>query len=83
MNTTEQLKQAFVETLGLDAATDPDLIVYGQTPGWDSVAHMGLVADIEQRFDIMLDTQDLIDMSSFAKARQILGKYGIAFDAQG
>ena len=81
MHSTQELKQVFVEDLGIDPATDADSIVYGQTQGWDSTAHMGLVAGIENRFDIMLDTQDLIDMSSFRKATEILGKYGVSFDA--
>ena len=81
MHSTQELKQVFVEALGIDPATDADSIVYGQTQGWDSTAHMSLVAGIENRFDIMLDTQDLIDMSSFRKATEILGKYGVSFDA--
>ena len=40
---------------------------------------MGLVAEIENTFDIMLATDDVIDLSSFSKAKEILGKYGIQF----
>ncbi|ACM92125.1 hypothetical protein NAMH_1601 [Nautilia profundicola AmH] len=36
---------------------------------------MTLVAAIEDEFDIMLDTDDIIDMSSFAKAKEIVAKY--------
>ena len=46
---------------------------------WDSVGHMTLVAAIEDDFDIQLDTDDIIDMSSFEKAQEILKKYDIAF----
>ncbi len=38
---------------------------------------MALVAAIESAFDIMLDTDDVIDMSNFAKAREIVTKYGV------
>lgn len=54
-------------------------LAYGSTQGWDSVAHMGLVAEIENTFDVMLATDDVIDLSSFPKAKEILGKYGIQF----
>ncbi len=40
---------------------------------------MALVAAIDDKFDIMLDTDDVIDMSSFGKAREILTKYGVGF----
>jgi acyl carrier protein len=81
MDRSAELKQVFVEALGLDPGVDTGTIVYGQTAGWDSTAHMGLVAGIENHFDIMLDTQDLIDLSSFGKATEILVKYGVTFDA--
>lgn len=50
---------------------------YAKHPKWDSTAHMMLIAELETTFDIMLDTDDIIDMSSVAKARQILEKYQV------
>ena len=74
------LKQAFIEALGLDAAvTNWDNLAYRGIPEWDSVAHMQLVGEIEDAFDIMLETDDVIDMSSYTKAKEILGKYGVDF----
>lgn len=52
-----------------------DALVYNQFPGWDSVAHMTIVAKLEESFDCMLDMQDILDMSSFQKAVYIMGKY--------
>jgi acyl carrier protein len=78
---TQQLKDAFVEVLGIDPGSDFDHLAYGSTEGWDSTAHMALVAEIESKFDIMLTTDDLIAMSSFGKAKEIIGKYGIAFNS--
>lgn len=37
-----------------------------------SVGHMGLVALLEETFDIMLETDDIIDLSSFQKGKEIL-----------
>ena len=77
MDTTDKLKQAFTSALALPAGTDFDTVEYGKTPGWDSVAHMGLIAAIENEFDIMLPTEDVIDMSSFNKAKEIVQKQGV------
>jgi acyl carrier protein len=74
---TDKLKQAFQTVLALDPAADFAQVEYGKTPGWDSVAHMSLVAEIENAFDIMLDSDDVIDMSSFGKAKEILAKYDV------
>lgn len=75
-----QLKNAYVDALGVNPSSDFESFEYAKTPGWDSVAHMRLVAAIEAAFDIMLDTEDVIDMSSFHKAREILRKYDVTFD---
>ena len=44
---------------------------------WDSVGHMTLVAALEDAFDIMLDTDDIIDLSSYEKGKEILKRYGV------
>ena len=74
----DKLKMSFVEALGIDAdQTDWANLAYRGIPEWDSVAHMQLIGEIEDAFDIMLETDDVIDMSSYAKAIEILGKYGV------
>ena len=44
---------------------------------------MALVAEIENSFDIMLDTDQVIGMSSFAKAVETVAAHGIAVHAEG
>ena len=73
------LKAAFVAALQLPATVPSSELVYGITEGWDSVAHMALIAEIEGAFRVMLSTDDVIDMSSFEKAREILLAKGIIF----
>jgi len=75
VNNADKLKQVFAEALVIPAAKVEDGLRFNTIPEWDSVAHMALVAAIENSFDIMLDTNDVIDMSSFAKAKEILAKY--------
>jgi acyl carrier protein len=36
---------------------------------------MALIAAIEEGFDIMLDAEDVINMSSFSKAKEIVTRY--------
>lgn len=76
-----QLRAALVEALGIDEAdTDWEALTYRGVPEWDSVAHMQLVGEIEDTFDIMLDTDDVIGMSSYPLAKQILARYGVELD---
>jgi acyl carrier protein len=81
MTGLDRLKAAFVQALGIPADSDFEALTYAVTPGWDSVAHMNLVAEIENSFDIMFPTEDVIAMSSFAKAKEIVTKLGVDLNA--
>ena len=75
-----KLKNAFINALAVSPDADFESMAYGQTSGWDSVAHMSLISEIETEFDIMLATDDVIGMSSFSKAREIVARNGVSFD---
>lgn len=57
-----------------------ETLKYQDIPAWDSVGHMGLVAALEDEFEIEMEIDDIIDMSSFDKGKEILAKYGVIFD---
>lgn len=79
---TEQLlRQAFHDALKVPEGAIHDGLQYATIPEWDSVGHMSLVAEIEARFDVMLDTEEILALSTFAKAREILQKHGVSFRA--
>lgn len=81
MNNEEKYVNAFVEAFEIDADTAKTL-KYQQIPAWDSVGHMGLMAKIEESFDIMMEPDDIIDFSSFNKGKEILSsKYNVDFGA--
>jgi acyl carrier protein len=77
MSSNARLYESFAKGLGIPVEEVSDALTYNSIPQWDSVAHMNLVAELELAFDVMLDTDDIIDMSSVAKAREILAKYGV------
>lgn len=76
MMNSEKYVNAFVEALEV-AAEEVPALVYGQSAAWDSVGHMTLVANLEEAFDIMLEMDDIIDLSSFEKGKEILRKYDV------
>jgi acyl carrier protein len=67
-----RLQQAFQDALDLPADTEWQALAYGQHEHWDSLGHMALVAEIEEAFDLMMDTDDVIGMSSYPVAVDIL-----------
>ncbi len=76
---TAKLTTAFANALVVAESQINDDLAYNSIKEWDSTAHMLLIAELENVFNLMLDTDDIIDMSSVAKAKTILGKYGVAF----
>jgi acyl carrier protein len=80
MTADDRLGRVFAASLDMDLDAVRDSLVYNGVPEWDSIAHMTLVANIEHEFDVMLETDDILDMSSVSKAKEILRRHGIAFE---
>jgi len=78
MTNLEKYIQVFVEIFHV---TEGEALVleYRAIPSWDSVGHMGLIAGLEEAFDIMMDTDDIIELGSFEKGKELLKKYGVEF----
>ena len=62
----QHVRQAFAEALDLPADTDIEALELGNQPHWDSVGHMALVAELEDRFGIELETDDIIEQMRLA-----------------
>ncbi len=71
-------KEAFCETFEITENELPGL-KYQAIKAWDSVGHMALIAKLEETFDIMMDTEDIIDLDTFEHGIEILKKYDVTF----
>ena len=79
MSNKENLYSAFCESLNISPNLVNDDLKYNSIPEWDSVAHMVLISVIEEKFNVMLDTNDILDLSSIGQAQVILEKHGVSF----
>jgi acyl carrier protein len=71
--------QIFMEILNV-SENEAKKLNYQDIDAWDSVGHMGLIAALEDAFDIMMDTDDIIDFSSYEKGKEILSaNYEVEF----
>jgi len=79
MTNLEKYSEVFCKTFEITADKLAGL-KYQDIDAWDSVGHMTLVANLEDAFDIMMETDDIIDLSSFEKGQEILAKnYDVEF----
>lgn len=76
MNNLEKYNNAFIESFGVTADQLPGL-AYQAIDTWDSVGHMQLIAALEDTFDIMFDTDDIIDFNSYEKGKEFMTKYEV------
>ena len=82
MSNLEKYNKIFMETLEIKEE-ELEGLTYQSIASWDSVGHMSLIASLESEFDIMFDTTDVIDFSSYEIGKEILSKdeYGVDFNA--
>jgi acyl carrier protein len=78
MSKLETYREVFKECFQFDG--DVDKLEYQQIDEWDSVAHMQLMAMLEEEFNIELDIDDVIDFSSFKVGIDILKKYDLVIE---
>ena len=79
MNNKQKYDQVFMESFSIDKSVLGDNLEYNTIPEWDSVGHMGLMAELEEAFDIMMEMDDIIDFSSYKKGFELIAKYGVEF----
>ena len=78
MSLNDRLRGVFVDALQLDDDVDVENLKYRDIEAWDSVGHMALVAAIEDEFDVQFETEQVIDMSSFKVAVDMLKNKGVS-----
>lgn len=77
MTAKEKYDKVFMDCFLVSGEALNEKFAYQSVPEWDSVGHMAMVAAIEDAFEIMLDTDDVIEFSSYTVGLELLRKYGI------
>jgi len=79
MSNKKKYRDIFIQSLSIDEKKFNEKIKYNEIPEWDSIGHMTLMSGLEEKFSISMDTDDIVDFSSFEKGIEILEKYGVKF----
>jgi|TARA_B100001079_G_C16178481_1_gene411765 acyl carrier protein len=73
----EKYKELFKNALNIKDGTVIKELKYNDIEEWDSIGHMSLISALEEEFKISLDTDDIVNFSSFKKGIEILKKYKV------
>ena len=79
MSNKKKYRDIFIKSLAMDSKKFDENIKYNEIPEWDSIGHMTLMSGLEDGFNISIETDDIVDFSSFKKGMEILGKHKIEF----
>jgi acyl carrier protein len=74
------LKEIFVKELGLKPDDFQDDLTYNSIPEWDSASHMSMILAVEEKFDLALESDDIVSMTSVGKILTILESKGVAVE---
>jgi len=73
----EKYNQAFSLSFSIEVDSVNSDLKYESIPEWDSIGHMGLIAELEDTFEISMEMDDIIDFSSYNKGIEIMKKYDV------
>ena len=77
MTNLEQYNKIFMDVLGTDETALNENFTFKDVPQWDSVAHLSLISELEEAFDVMFEPDDILHYGSYENGKKILDKYGI------
>ena len=78
MDGKRKYQDIFIKSLAMDGKKFNEKIQYNEIPEWDSIGHMTLMSGLEEGFGITMETDDIVDFSSFKKGIEILKKYKVS-----
>ena len=77
MDNKEKYQSIFVKSLALNENKFNENIKYNEVSEWDSIGHMTLMSGLEEGFGIAMETDDIVEFSSYKKGIEILKKYKV------
>lgn len=77
MTNLEKYNNIFVDVFGADVAQLDDNYNKDTITEWDSVHQLNIISLMEERFDVMLDPEDIMACTSYNAGIEILARYGV------
>lgn len=77
MSNIEKYNNAFVEVFGVEESALGANFNKDSVDGWDSVHQLNIIALLEESFDIMLDPEDIMELTSYEKGKELMAKYEV------
>ena len=80
MSNKQKYDQVFIQVFEIDQSVLEGDLEYDTIETWDSIGHMSMIAELEDAFDIMMETDDILEFGSYRKGFEILKKYSVEIE---
>lgn len=77
MTNLDIYNKVFEDVFSVNHKALNDSFTFNNIPQWDSVAHLSLISGLEDAFDILFESEDILHFGSYENGKKILRKMGI------
>ena len=80
MSNNEKYQNIFMEVFSAEAEDLNGGFNFKDVEKWDSLTHLTLISELEDAFDVMFDTDDILHFGGYENGKKILAGYGVEFE---
>ncbi len=79
MDNLKKYKAIFCRVFDVNEAALNEKFTFKEVSQWDSVSHLSLISELEEEFDVLFESEDILHYGSFLNGIEILKRYGVEF----
>lgn len=79
MSNKEKYQDIFMSIFNVDAEALNETFNFKDIAEWDSMTHLTLISELEDAFDVMFETEDILHFGGYNNGMKILTRYGVEF----
>ncbi|MBR6400419.1 MAG: acyl carrier protein [Firmicutes bacterium] len=79
MENLKKYNDIFCRVMNVNDSALNEKFTFKDAPQWDSVAHLSLISELEDEFDVLFDSEDILHYESYLNGIKILKRYGVEF----
>lgn len=80
MTNRDKYEKIFQNIFGVGSERLNSKFTFKNVEKWDSLTHLTLISELEETFDVIFETNDILHFGGYMNGIEILKKYGINFE---
>lgn len=80
MSNREKYQKIFKEIFNVDGRELNEGFNFKDISNWDSFTHLTLISELEDTFEVMFESEDILHFGGYMNGMEILKRYGVDFE---